>query len=90
VTTNTLLHLLTAVPGTSLPFSRRSDFVRNPGVNGHSVEVAATTGHDWTFETHLGITPNSMRSLLSNWPDVDDTNDASDASLAINNALNDL
>jgi hypothetical protein len=45
---------------------------------------------DLDFETRLGITPSSMRRLLSDWPDVDDTNDDSDACLAINNALNDL
>jgi hypothetical protein len=44
----------------------------------------------WDFETRLGITSNSMRGLLKDWPDVDDTNDDSDACLAINNAMNDL
>src|SRR5262245_54329827 len=32
--------------GTSLPFSRCSDFVRNRGVNGHSVEVTARAVRD--------------------------------------------
>jgi hypothetical protein len=45
---------------------------------------------DADFETRLGISPSAMRRLLSDWPDLDDGNDDSDACLAINNAMNDL
>jgi hypothetical protein len=45
---------------------------------------------DWDFQTRLGVTPEAMRALLGNWPNVDDTSDESDACLAINNAMNDL
>ncbi|MEQ1819733.1 MAG: hypothetical protein ABL871_14105 [Terricaulis sp.] len=44
---------------------------------------------DWDFQTRLGVYPDTMRQLLSGWPDVDDAYD-SDAYLAINNAMNDL
>jgi len=45
---------------------------------------------DRHFHTRLGVTQEEMRSLLRNWPDIDDANDDSDAALAINNSLNDL
>ena len=45
---------------------------------------------DFDFNTRLGITPETMRALLDAWPKVDDAGDESDASLAINNSLNDL
>lgn len=45
---------------------------------------------DFDFETRLGVTPEAMRELLRNWPSIDDSNDDSDGSLAVNNALNDL
>lgn len=45
---------------------------------------------DVDFQTRLGVDPDTMRSLLSNWPNVDDSGDDSDARLAINNTLNDL
>lgn len=45
---------------------------------------------DWDFHTRIGITPEAMRQLLASWPNVDDVSADSDASLAINNALNDL
>lgn len=45
---------------------------------------------DFDFETRLGLTPEAMRELLGNWPSIDDSNDDSVASLAVNNALNDL
>lgn len=44
---------------------------------------------DWDFQTRLGVYPDTMRQLLSDWPNVDDAYD-SDAYLAINNAMNDL
>ena len=45
---------------------------------------------DADFETRLGIPPAAMSRLLGDWPDLDDANDASDACLAINTAMNDL
>jgi hypothetical protein len=42
------------------------------------------------FEARMGITVESASSLLENWPEVDDSDDDSDACLAINNSLNDL
>ena len=45
---------------------------------------------DFDFQTRLGISPESMRSLLDAWPAVDFTLDDSDACLAINNSLNDI
>ena len=45
---------------------------------------------DVDFQTRLGIPPDTMRSLLLAWPNIDDSNDDSDACLAINNSLNDL
>lgn len=45
---------------------------------------------DFDFDTRLGVTPETMRELIGDWPNVDDSRDDSDACLAINNALNDL
>jgi hypothetical protein len=45
---------------------------------------------DADFQTRLGIPPDTMRSLLLAWPNIDDSKDESDACLAINNTLNDL
>jgi hypothetical protein len=42
------------------------------------------------FEARMGISEESASSLLSVWPKVDDSDDNSDACLAINNSLNDL
>ena len=42
------------------------------------------------FGSRIGIEPEEMRELLDAWPDVDDSDDASPACLAINNSLNDL
>jgi hypothetical protein len=44
---------------------------------------------DWDFQTRLGVSPETMRQLLGEWPNIDDAYD-SDAYLAINNAMNDL
>jgi hypothetical protein len=45
---------------------------------------------DRDFQTRLGVTPEAMRDLLGDWPDVDDTPGDCDACLAIDNAMNDL
>jgi hypothetical protein len=45
---------------------------------------------DFDFDTRLGVTRKKMRALLRAWPNADDTDDHSDACLAINNSLNDL
>jgi len=45
---------------------------------------------DRHFHTGLGVSQESMRSLLRNWPNIDDSSDDSQAMLAINNSLNDL
>jgi hypothetical protein len=42
------------------------------------------------FEARMGITEESASFLLDIWPDVDDSEDDSNACLAINNSLNDL
>jgi hypothetical protein len=44
---------------------------------------------DHDFHTRLGIQPATMRSMLAAWP-IDDSDDDSDACLAVNNTLNDL
>jgi hypothetical protein len=51
---------------------------------------AAFRYFDFDFQTRLGIEPDAMRSLLAAWPIVDDTNDDSNACLAVNNSFNDL
>jgi hypothetical protein len=42
------------------------------------------------FESRMGITEDSASFLMETWPRVDDSDDNSEACLAINNALNDL
>jgi hypothetical protein len=42
------------------------------------------------YETRIGVEPQRVRELLERWPEVDDTEDDSDACLVINNSLNDL
>ena len=42
------------------------------------------------FEARMGLTEESASFLLEDWPRVDDSDDNSDACLAINNSLNDL
>lgn len=65
-------------------------------LNADEIEVirrmmAATFRYfDFDFEARLGISEEDMRSLLVAWPHVDDSDDDSDACLAINNSLNDL
>jgi hypothetical protein len=56
----------------------------------HRAMAATFSYFDFDFQTRLGVTPQEMRALLHAWPDVDDSSDASDACLAINNSLNDL
>ena len=43
---------------------------------------------DWDFSTRIGIDTSAMSQLLALWPDIDDSDDNSDACLAVNNALN--
>jgi hypothetical protein len=45
---------------------------------------------EFDFHARLGVSPETMRALLSVWPSIDDTHDDSDACVAINNSLNDL
>jgi hypothetical protein len=45
---------------------------------------------DSEFDARLGVTEEEMRRVLAEWPNVDDSNDDSNACVAINNALNDL
>ncbi|HEV7690348.1 MAG TPA: hypothetical protein VGO52_05980 [Hyphomonadaceae bacterium] len=45
---------------------------------------------DFDFQTRLGVYPETVREIIGKWPAVDDSDDNSDACLAINNALNDL
>lgn len=42
------------------------------------------------FEARIGITEESASFLLDTWSDVDDSDDDSNACLAINNSLHDL
>jgi hypothetical protein len=42
------------------------------------------------FHPRLGVTPDFMRSLLRSWSEIDDSDDDSDACLAVNNTMNDL
>lgn len=42
------------------------------------------------YEARMGITEESASFLLDIWPEVDDSDDDSNACLAINNSLNDL
>src|SRR5262245_44491561 len=53
--------------------------------------MAATFRYfDADFHTRLGVDPEAMRSLLSNWSNINDADDESEACLAVNNSLNDL
>jgi hypothetical protein len=53
--------------------------------------LAATIDYfDFDFEMRLGVSPEVMRQFVAACPNIDDTNDDSDACLAINNSLNDL
>jgi|SRR5579871_1778409 len=45
---------------------------------------------DFDFGARLGVAPEAMRAILKRWPDVNDAEDSSDVSLAINNTMNDL
>lgn len=45
---------------------------------------------DFDFETRLGVTVETMHSLLKDWPAVDEEADDGVGCVAINNALNDL
>ncbi len=45
---------------------------------------------DRDFHARLGVTQDEMKQLLACWPDIDDLDDDSTSSVAINNSLNDL
>jgi hypothetical protein len=45
---------------------------------------------DWEIHTRLGITRESLRQIISLWPNIDDGFDHSDGFLAINNCMNEV
>jgi len=44
--------------------------------------------HDWEFQTLFGIEPSDVQAVLSEWPQVDDSEQR--VYLAINNSMNSL
>ncbi len=45
---------------------------------------------DAEFHPRIGVAKESLKNITHTWPAVDDSDDESDAALAINNALNEL
>jgi hypothetical protein len=45
---------------------------------------------DFEFRTRMGIDRATLGAILQRWPEVDDSHDDSDVTLAINNALNEV
>jgi hypothetical protein len=45
---------------------------------------------DFEFHARLGIDRETLKSILSRWPNLDDSEDSSDESLAVNNCLNEV
>jgi hypothetical protein len=53
--------------------------------------MAATFDYfTFDFGTRIGVEQEEMSKLLEAWPDLDDSDDESSVSLAINNSMNDL
>lgn len=52
--------------------------------------IATLDYFTFDYETRIGVDPDRVRELLKLWPDLDDTDDESEACLMINNSLNDL
>ena len=42
------------------------------------------------FETRLGVTPDEVRAIISRWPEAGDEADDSTATIAFNNAMNEI
>jgi hypothetical protein len=45
---------------------------------------------DWEMHTRLGIRRETLREIVSRWPNIDDTDPHSDEFLAINNCMNEI
>ena len=45
---------------------------------------------DGEFDTRIGVAEDQARELLLSWPAVDDSSDANNATLLINNAFNEV
>jgi hypothetical protein len=45
---------------------------------------------DGEFQTRMGVNATMVEKLLIGWPEVDDTPDASNEAVGINNALNEV
>jgi hypothetical protein len=52
--------------------------------------VSTTRQLDGEFETRLGVNRGELAEVLMRWPAVDDRGDEAPATLAINNALNEV
>jgi len=45
---------------------------------------------DWEKQTRLGLEPYELKSVIDNWPFIDDANEEGPGFLAINNCLNEV
>ena len=45
---------------------------------------------DWEFHTRLGLHRSTLYELIEMWPQIDDSVDDSDQTLALNNAMNEI
>ena len=45
---------------------------------------------DWEIHTRLGLNRETLRAVVSRWPNIDDSVVDSDAYLAINNCMNEI
>lgn len=52
--------------------------------------IATTTHLDGEFETRLGVERAELATVLVRWPALDDRRDDAPATVAINNALNEV
>ena len=56
--------------------------------------VRAIASADWIGEaelaTRVGVGRSTLMRMVMSWPDLDDSSDASEACLAINNSLNEI
>lgn len=46
--------------------------------------------HDFEIPSRIGVRLESYDDVINRWPDVDDSDDESDVTLIINNALNEI
>ena len=45
---------------------------------------------DWELQTRLGVHRSTLYKMIDIWPEIDDSADDSDETLAINNAMNEV